>query len=548
MLGHSYGGVCALEAALLTDRIEKLVLYEPPLGFVAVAPEVVERLDALFAAGERGRARRVLHAGGGGAPCLTEVELLRSLPAWEARLAAAGTIAREERANREYRFDPVAFGNCACRRSSSRVETAPSRSRKPRRPSEEALPDCRVGDAAGPAPCRDGHRARALHRGSPRFSRQHVAPLALRRADPRAPRPRRVLRRGRGAREPGAAREAARGRGRPARARGRVDGELRRAEVRHPLRDELRRGASPLPARRVPAAAARALRASTRAQSGRWSASSSRASSAPGSTRATSISRPSRRTSRGPARWRPRCRPPSARRRASAARSASPRRRSCARSPPTGASPAGITVVPPGREAAFLAPLPVRLLPGVGPRAEERLASRGRHDHRSARRARRPGAPGGAARVGRTPPTGPGAGHRSARPRARRRAGVDLRRGHVRARSRRPRAAPRRGAPAGRARRPSASGARASPAAPSPRSSATRTSRSARGRRRSARPSTTQRRSATSRAAFSTAGCATGRARCGWSASASRACRRTASSRSTSHRIAAWRRPRSGGS
>jgi DNA polymerase IV len=39
--------------------------------------------------------------------------------------------------------------------------------------------------------------------------------------------------------------------------------------------------------------------------------------------------------------------------------------------------PSGITVVPPGREAAFLAPLPVRLLPGVGPRAEERLTSAG---------------------------------------------------------------------------------------------------------------------------------------------------------------------------
>jgi DNA polymerase IV len=39
--------------------------------------------------------------------------------------------------------------------------------------------------------------------------------------------------------------------------------------------------------------------------------------------------------------------------------------------------PAGITVVPAGREAAFLAPLPVRELPGVGPRAEERLRSAG---------------------------------------------------------------------------------------------------------------------------------------------------------------------------
>jgi DNA polymerase-4 len=35
--------------------------------------------------------------------------------------------------------------------------------------------------------------------------------------------------------------------------------------------------------------------------------------------------------------------------------------------------PGGITVVPPGHEAHFLAPLPVRVLPGVGPRAEERL-------------------------------------------------------------------------------------------------------------------------------------------------------------------------------
>jgi len=35
--------------------------------------------------------------------------------------------------------------------------------------------------------------------------------------------------------------------------------------------------------------------------------------------------------------------------------------------------PGGITVVPPGTEARFLAPLPVRVLPGVGPRAEEKL-------------------------------------------------------------------------------------------------------------------------------------------------------------------------------
>jgi len=39
--------------------------------------------------------------------------------------------------------------------------------------------------------------------------------------------------------------------------------------------------------------------------------------------------------------------------------------------------PGGLTVVRPGREAAFLAPFPIRLLPGVGPRAEERMVAAG---------------------------------------------------------------------------------------------------------------------------------------------------------------------------
>jgi DNA polymerase-4 len=39
--------------------------------------------------------------------------------------------------------------------------------------------------------------------------------------------------------------------------------------------------------------------------------------------------------------------------------------------------PGGLTVVRPGREAAFLAPFPIRVLPGVGPRAEERLVGAG---------------------------------------------------------------------------------------------------------------------------------------------------------------------------
>ena len=39
--------------------------------------------------------------------------------------------------------------------------------------------------------------------------------------------------------------------------------------------------------------------------------------------------------------------------------------------------PGGLTVVPPGHEASFLAPFDVRLLPGVGPRSENRLRDAG---------------------------------------------------------------------------------------------------------------------------------------------------------------------------
>src|SRR5687767_7399486 len=41
--------------------------------------------------------------------------------------------------------------------------------------------------------------------------------------------------------------------------------------------------------------------------------------------------------------------------------------------------PGRLTIVRPGREAAFLAPFPVRLLPGVGPRADARLRGTGVH-------------------------------------------------------------------------------------------------------------------------------------------------------------------------
>src|SRR5579862_1852602 len=47
VLGHSYGALCALEAARLTRHIRRLVLYEPPIsaGEPVYPAGMVERLE-----------------------------------------------------------------------------------------------------------------------------------------------------------------------------------------------------------------------------------------------------------------------------------------------------------------------------------------------------------------------------------------------------------------------------------------------------------------------------------------------------------------------
>jgi pimeloyl-ACP methyl ester carboxylesterase len=97
---------------LLTDRIRRLVVYEAPMGFLASPPHVVQRLDALLAAGRRDELVAFFMQEVAGLPP-EQVALLRSLPAWDARLAVAHTIPREERASREYSFDPERLGAVA---------------------------------------------------------------------------------------------------------------------------------------------------------------------------------------------------------------------------------------------------------------------------------------------------------------------------------------------------------------------------------------------------------------------------------------------------
>jgi pimeloyl-ACP methyl ester carboxylesterase len=112
LLGHSFGGLCALEAALLTQNMRKLVLYEPlsiPLPDLPVYPEgFINQLQALIDANDReGTLNMFYRVIAGLSPKV--IEQLKLTPAWPDRLAIAHTLPRELRADGRYRFDAQRF-------------------------------------------------------------------------------------------------------------------------------------------------------------------------------------------------------------------------------------------------------------------------------------------------------------------------------------------------------------------------------------------------------------------------------------------------------
>lgn len=110
LLGHSFGALVSLEAAARVASLRRLVLYEPPIPTATplVTTALIARLDALIAAGEREAAVATFLAEGPRVPA-NELAIMRSLPAWQARVTAAHTIPRELRASTEYRFDASRF-------------------------------------------------------------------------------------------------------------------------------------------------------------------------------------------------------------------------------------------------------------------------------------------------------------------------------------------------------------------------------------------------------------------------------------------------------
>ncbi len=107
VLGHSFGGLCTLEAALRTSNIRRLILYEAPilpllpLGFP-------DRLQVLVDAGDRDSAWATLNREVVKMP-EHEIELQRGQPAHAARLASMHIVVHEARAIERFRFDAARY-------------------------------------------------------------------------------------------------------------------------------------------------------------------------------------------------------------------------------------------------------------------------------------------------------------------------------------------------------------------------------------------------------------------------------------------------------
>lgn len=111
VLGHSYGALCTLEAALITPNIAKMILYEgvPRRGADEIPTGLPDRLDAMVAAGDLDGVLMGLYRDMVGMTP-EEIEMLRSNhAAWSVRRANARVLPRELRALDRYVFDPTRF-------------------------------------------------------------------------------------------------------------------------------------------------------------------------------------------------------------------------------------------------------------------------------------------------------------------------------------------------------------------------------------------------------------------------------------------------------
>ena len=146
VLGHSHGALCALEAALLTPNVRRLILYEgvPLRGADDFEPGAVERLEATLRTGDVegvlvGLLRDIVRMP------REEIEHLRAqTESWQVRLSNARTVPRELRVYAQYTFATERFEALSIPTLLLVGEDSPARERASAAQVAATLPDARV--------------------------------------------------------------------------------------------------------------------------------------------------------------------------------------------------------------------------------------------------------------------------------------------------------------------------------------------------------------------------------------------------------------------
>jgi pimeloyl-ACP methyl ester carboxylesterase len=142
----------ALGAALVTPGIRKLILYEGSPGISVVPGEHLDRIEELVERGEREEA--LVYALGLFGLTPEEVEQLRGAPTWPVRVSAAHTVAREVRAEQDYRLDPERLAGVTAPALLLLGGESPDWAREASEQIRDALPVARIAVLPG-----EGHAA-----------------------------------------------------------------------------------------------------------------------------------------------------------------------------------------------------------------------------------------------------------------------------------------------------------------------------------------------------------------------------------------------------
>ena len=112
VVAHSYGGLVALEAALTSDQIGRLIVYEPSIDDDPAFPGVVARVAELVRGGDDEQAAVTLLVERSGVP-VDAVDAVRELPLWPILLQGVHVLPREGAAMVGYRFEPSRYQRLA---------------------------------------------------------------------------------------------------------------------------------------------------------------------------------------------------------------------------------------------------------------------------------------------------------------------------------------------------------------------------------------------------------------------------------------------------